>query len=131
MTPFWLIWLSPYRSPSPEVGLFNFSRTVSSHRHGPANSRSRLPSKGRRPQIETPQVLLWLLMLVSALMAGGATRIWNLAQATYASLPDAKLALTYQRDGTLTMVSADGVVLQKIGPGAHETTAYKNIPPVD
>lgn len=127
----WLIWLSPYRSPSPAAGSVNFSRTVSSRRQGAAQPRpgSNRWGWGWLPPSERPQILLWLLMLVSALGAGGLTRVWALAQTTYASLPDAKLALTYQRDGTLTMVSADGVVLQKIGPGAHETIAYKNIPP--
>ncbi len=131
MTRLRLIWLSLYSSPSPEVGPINFSRTVPSHRRGPANSRPRSPLGGRprRPQQNQPQVFLWLLMLVSALVAGGITRTYRLAQVTYDNLPDAKLALTYQRDGTLTMVSADGLVLQKIGPGAHETIIYKNIPP--
>lgn len=62
-------------------------------------------------------------------MAGGATRAYRVWQTTTANLPDPAKALTYQRDGTITMVSADGVILQKLGPASRETIAYEDIPP--
>jgi penicillin-binding protein 1A len=67
-------------------------------------------------------------LLAIALVTGGLTRTVRLIQTTYNSLPDANLALTYERDGTVTMLSADGVILQKLGPASHETIAYEDIP---
>jgi hypothetical protein len=53
----------------------------------------------------------------------------RVVQSTYASLTDAKLALTYQRDGTITMVSADGAILQKLGPASPRDPDLQSIPP--
>ena len=61
-------------------------------------------------------------------MAGGGTRAYRVIVATNAALPDPNAALTYQRDGTVTMVSADGVILQKLGPASRETITYDDIP---
>jgi penicillin-binding protein 1A len=49
-------------------------------------------------------------------------------QATNTELPDPTQALTYERNGTITMVSADDVILQKIGPASRETLPYDDIP---
>ncbi len=69
-----------------------------------------------------------MVMVVTALAAGGGTRTYRLVQATWAELPASEDALTYQRDGTITMISADGVILQKLGPASRETTRYDDLP---
>ncbi|PSR16250.1 penicillin-binding protein [filamentous cyanobacterium CCP3] len=72
--------------------------------------------------------LFWVVLLAGAGIAGGGTRAYRVIEATNAALPDANTALTYQRDGTVTMVSADGVILQKLGPASRETISYDDIP---
>ncbi|NJL45961.1 MAG: PBP1A family penicillin-binding protein, partial [Leptolyngbyaceae cyanobacterium SM2_3_12] len=115
-------------------GQINFSRTVPSRQKPPLRPQTRpqlprspLPPRSYRPLFFRP--LFWLTLLLSAGIAGGATRSYRVWQATVASLPDPAQALTYQRDGTITMVSADGVILQKLGPASRETIAYEDIPP--
>jgi penicillin-binding protein 1A len=68
------------------------------------------------------------VLLAGAGIAGGGTRAYRVFQTTNAALPDSTTALTYQRDGTVTMVSADGVILQKLGPASRETITYDAIP---
>lgn len=130
MMRFWLPWLSSYSGLEPEADHGDFSRTVPHRRPGQPNPKSQR-SRTQQPSLKPPdrsQRLLWLGLILTALTAGGVTRIVRVVQSTYASLPDAKLALTYQRDGTITMVSADGVILQKLGPASHETLSYDDIP---
>lgn len=134
MMRFWLTWLSSYSGLEPEVDHGNFSKTVPYRPAGqPEPKLPRSAARGQsRPSLKPPprsQRLLWLGLLLTALTAGGITRAVRVVQSTYASLPDAKFALTYQRDGTITMVSADGAILQKLGPASHETLTYKDIPP--
>lgn len=133
MMRFWLTWLPSYSGLEPEVDWGNFSRTAPYRPAGQPDPRSRRSHARRQsgPSLKSPHRsprFLWLGLLLTALTAGGITRAVRVVQSTYASLPDAKLALTYQRDGTITMVSADGVVLQKLGPASHETLSYDAIP---
>ncbi|PSN10846.1 penicillin-binding protein, partial [filamentous cyanobacterium CCT1] len=72
--------------------------------------------------------LFWIVLLAGAGIAGGGTRAYRVIVATNAALPNPTVALTYQRDGTVTMVSADGVILQKLGPASRETISYDDIP---
>ncbi|MBE9113230.1 PBP1A family penicillin-binding protein, partial [Nodosilinea sp. LEGE 07298] len=72
--------------------------------------------------------LFWIVLLAGAGIAGGGTRAYRVFEHTNATLPDPNAALTYQRDGTVTMVSADGVILQKLGPASRETITYDDIP---
>jgi penicillin-binding protein 1A len=135
----WLTWLSfsqgrALRSSKKRksgVNPVNFSRT--------APSRQRVVGSSALPQtqVEPPQrsyrplflrPLFWLILLAGAGIAGGGTRAYRVLQATNASLPDPAQALTYQRDGTVTMVSADGIILQKLGPASRETITYDDIP---
>jgi penicillin-binding protein 1A len=67
-------------------------------------------------------------MLAGAGIAGGVTRAYRVIETTNANLPDPNQALTYQRDGTITMTSADGVILQKLGPASRETITYDAMP---
>jgi penicillin-binding protein 1A len=80
----------------------------------------------RRPLYGRP--VFWLALLLSTGLAGGSTRIYRVWQATNAALPDPTQALTYERNGTITVVSADGAILQKMGPASRETTSYEDIP---
>jgi penicillin-binding protein 1A len=85
-----------------------------------------IPFRPRRPLYFRP--IFWLVLVLGAGLAGGVTRGYRIWQTTHANLPDPTQALTYERNGTVTMVSADGVILQKIGPASRETIAYDSIP---
>lgn len=91
----------------------------------PAGEKPELP-RSYRPLFLRP--LFWLVLLAGAGIAGGGTRAYRVIEATSANLPDPNQALTYQRDGTITMVSADGVILQKLGPATRETITYEAMP---
>ncbi|HEY9878279.1 MAG TPA: penicillin-binding protein 1A, partial [Leptolyngbyaceae cyanobacterium] len=88
--------------------------------------RSSSPPPPRRPVYARP--LFWLTLLLSAGLAGGATRGYRVWKSVEASVPDTAKALTYERGGTVTIKSADNVVLQKIGPAARETLKYEQLP---
>lgn len=92
---------------------------------GPAGEKPELPRR-YRPLFLRP--LFWTVLLAGAGIAGGVTRAYRVIEATSANLPDPNQALTYQRDGTITMVSADGVILQKLGPATRETINYEAMP---
>ncbi|WP_083887189.1 transglycosylase domain-containing protein [Nodosilinea nodulosa] len=143
----WLTWLSsPARKPSSsagrrasgrnaserkasEVSSTNFSGTTSSRQSiEPSNPSRERPTPPRRYRPLFLRPLFWVVLLTGAGIAGGGTRAYRILQATNAALPDSSAALTYQRDGTVTMVSADGVILQKIGPASRETITYDDIP---
>jgi penicillin-binding protein 1A len=123
----WLTWLS---FPSGRTGR---SRSSAQRAVQPA-SRDIAPQP--KPQVTPPRSyrplalrpLFWLVLLASAGIAGGGTRVYRVLQATSANLPDPTAALTFQRDGTVTMVSADGVILQKLGPATRETITYDALP---
>ncbi|MBW4482826.1 MAG: PBP1A family penicillin-binding protein [Tildeniella torsiva UHER 1998/13D] len=92
---------------------------------GPSGEKPELP-RSYRPLFLRP--LFWVVLLAGAGIAGGGTRAYRVIEATSANLPDPNQALTYQRDGTITMVSADGVILQKLGPATRETINYEAMP---
>ncbi|MBD1876335.1 PBP1A family penicillin-binding protein [Nodosilinea sp. FACHB-131] len=92
---------------------------------GPSGEKPELP-RSYRPLFLRP--LFWAVLLAGAGIAGGGTRAYRVIEATNANLPDPNQALTYQRDGTITMTSADGVILQKLGPATRETITYDAMP---
>jgi penicillin-binding protein 1A len=112
----------------------NGSRSATVRRRRPsslATSRTSQPQEPgalppRRPLYFRPA--FWLTLLLTAGLAGGSTRVYRVWQATNANLPDPTQALTYERNGTITVVSADGVILQKMGPASRETIDYDDIP---
>ena len=140
----WLTWLSlptkkssrvSGRTPSGRstsgASADNFSRTTASRRSvepssAPSREQPDPPPRHYRPLFLRP--LFWIVLLAGAGIAGGGTRAYRVFQTTNAALPDSTTALTYQRDGTVTMVSADGVILQKLGPASRETITYDDIP---
>jgi len=135
MSRFWLTWFSVMLSSTEETAGANrplFS-AVPRHRVYTPQKRgrkrvkpARQPIPPRRPLYFRP--IFWLVLVLGAGLAGGATRGYRIWQATNAELPDPTQALTYERNGTITMVSADGVILQKIGPASRETIVYEDIP---
>ncbi len=92
---------------------------------GPSSEKPEVPRR-YRPLFLRP--LFWAVLLAGAGIAGGSTRAYRVIEATNADLPDPNQALTYQRDGTITMTSADGVILQKLGPASRETITYEAMP---
>ena len=135
----WLTWLSfsqgrPSRSSrhrQPRVSSVDSAKNSPAWHRGVEYSAEpptpvEPPPRSYRPLFLRP--LFWLVLLAGAGIAGGGTRAYRVVQATSASLPDPAQALTYQRDGTVTMTSADGIILQKIGPASRETITYDAMP---
>ncbi|WP_225885276.1 transglycosylase domain-containing protein [Leptolyngbya sp. KIOST-1] len=140
----WLTWLSFPASKSSRSArrpsgrrktgggsTTDFSKTTASRRslesEAIAADQPAPPSPRRyRPLFLRP--VFWLVLLAGAGIAGGGTRAYRIIETTNANLPDSATALTYQRDGTVTMISADGVILQKLGPATRETITYGDIP---
>ncbi|MBD0270092.1 MAG: transglycosylase domain-containing protein, partial [Cyanobacteria bacterium Co-bin8] len=133
MTRFLKPWWGIPVSDSPVA--VDYSRTAdrdSTPGHNPAAARRRrrrkqAPSPHPRPPLQR-RPLFWLALLVSAGVAGGITRGYRVWDSVYTSLPDTSKALTFERSGTITLRSADGAILQKIGPAAQETLTYEDLP---
>ncbi|WOD38277.1 penicillin-binding protein 1A [Nodosilinea sp. E11] len=144
----WLSWLSfPQGKSSRSSGRrsagatpVNASRATTPRKLGPRRSKTDssepAPLSTQDEESSTPRryrplflrPLFWVIVLAGAGIAGGGTRVYRVLQVTNDSLPDPTTALIYQRDGTVTMVSADGVILQKLGPATRETITYDAIP---
>ena len=131
---FWLTWFGMFSSSSGAATAddnTSFSAVPRHRVYAPSSGDKRRrgaanPIPPRRPLYFRP--IFWLVLALSAGLAGGATRSCRVWQTTQAELPDPTQALTYERNGTVTMVSADGVILQKIGPASRETLAYEDMP---
>lgn len=72
--------------------------------------------------------VFWSVVLLSAGVAGSATRLYRVWATTEANLPDVSNALTFERKGTITIKAMDGQVLQKLGPATQEYLTYDEIP---
>ena len=72
----------------------------------------------------------WILLLVSAGIAGPSARLYRLYAELQDNFPDVSKALNYERSGTITLKADDGTVLQKVGPTAQESLTYDEIPEV-
>lgn len=96
---------------------------------GAARDRSdrQLPPH-RRPLHYRP--LFWIVLTIGALGATGLSRGYRIYRATEADLPPVANLKTYERQGTITIKSADGVILQKIGPATRQKVSYDEIPDV-
>lgn len=133
MSRFWLTWMGVLHSNSGVAADHSpFFSAVPRHRvYSPYDKARRRKTVSNPPPPRRPlyfRLIFWLVLILGAGLAGGATRGYRIWQATTAALPDPTQALTYERNGTITMVSADGVILQKLGPASRETIAYDNIP---
>ncbi len=71
-----------------------------------------------------------LLVAAFALTAGGVTALGvnTLVKGMDSLLPDARRISTFNRPGTVTILSADGEVLQKLGPATREKVASGQMP---
>ena len=71
-----------------------------------------------------------LLVVAFAAAAGGATALGvnTLVKAVDSLLPDARRISSFNRPGTVTILSADGEVLQKLGPATREKVASGQMP---
>ncbi|CAK6699504.1 PBP1A family penicillin-binding protein [Synechococcus sp. CBW1107] len=71
-----------------------------------------------------------LLVVAFAAAAGGATALGvnTLVKAVDSLLPDARRISTFNRPGTVTILSADGEVLQKLGPATRDKVASGQMP---
>ncbi len=71
-----------------------------------------------------------LLVAAFALAAGSATALGVnlLVKGVDSLLPDARRISTFNRPGTVTILSADGEVLQKLGPATREKVASGQMP---
>jgi penicillin-binding protein 1A len=63
---------------------------------------------------------VWVLLSLTATAGGGAIASYNLVKEYESELPDTSEVLTFVRDGTLTIKSADGTILQQLGPATRE-----------
>lgn len=68
------------------------------------------------------------MVALGALSTTGLTRGYRIWQTTEADLPAISNLKTFERQGTITLKSADDVVLQKIGPATRQKLAYEEMP---
>ncbi|MEL6353610.1 MAG: PBP1A family penicillin-binding protein [Cyanobacteria bacterium J06627_28] len=76
------------------------------------------------------RVTFWLLLLLGAGVAGPSVRLYQLYSDLQETVPDVAKALTYERNGTITLKAQDGKILQKVGPTAQEKLDFDEIPDV-
>ncbi|RZM75308.1 PBP1A family penicillin-binding protein [Leptolyngbya iicbica LK] len=72
--------------------------------------------------------MFWLVLVAGAISATGVSRAHRIWQTTEADLPAVTDLETFERQGTITITSADGVILQKIGPATRQKIEYDDIP---
>lgn len=72
--------------------------------------------------------VFWGTLALAATAGMAGARGYRLWQVSVDNLPETSAILTYQRNGTMTIKSADGVILQKVGPASRETIQYANLP---
>ncbi|MEC4986809.1 MAG: PBP1A family penicillin-binding protein, partial [Oscillatoria sp. PMC 1076.18] len=83
----------------------------------------------REPRSLHRRYWFWLSLVAGVGVSGGAIALGVLAWKLENSVPKTYAeVLTYAREGTLTIKSADGAVLQEIGAVTHEKLAIDEIP---
>ncbi|MEM6835257.1 MAG: PBP1A family penicillin-binding protein [Cyanobacteria bacterium P01_C01_bin.120] len=80
----------------------------------------------RRPLHLRP--LFWVALTVGAMGATGISRGYRIWRTTEANLPAVTDLQTFERQGTITIKSADNVILQKVGPATRQKLTYDDIP---
>jgi penicillin-binding protein 1A len=90
----------------------------------PASSQSPDPKPGKDRRRWWPWVGVGAIALGSVIGIDAGRRY------LIRQLPDAQEVYTFLRPGTLTILSADGYVLQKIGPATREKLRLQQIPPL-
>jgi membrane peptidoglycan carboxypeptidase len=97
----------------------------------PETRQETVPPRDRYPNYRRPlyyRPLFWLVLLAGAMGATGISRGYRIWQATEASLPPVANLKTFERQGTITIKSADNAILQKIGPATRQKVTYDEIP---
>lgn len=97
-----------------------------SERNGAQGIKERRRPPYRRPLHLRP--FFWFTLISAATASAAAARGYHLWQVTADNLPETSATLTYQREGTMTIKSADGVILQKLGPASRDTIEYDRLP---
>ncbi|NEQ97855.1 MAG: PBP1A family penicillin-binding protein [Cyanothece sp. SIO2G6] len=72
---------------------------------------------------------VWAFLGLSSLTGGTAWTAWQSLKVAQANLPETDAVLTFVRGGSITIVSSDDYVLQRMGPGSREKLAFEDIPP--
>ena len=88
----------------------------------------RRPSQHLRATPAYKRPTFWIMLLIGAGIAGPSARLYRLYAELQNDFPDVSRAVHYERSGTITLQSADGKVLQKVGPTAQEKLAFDEIP---
>jgi len=76
--------------------------------------------------------LHWFLLAGSAAAVGCGVALGQgaLVEAIDATLPDARGIASFNRPGTITLLSSDGQVIQKLGPATREKVSPGKMPPL-
>ncbi|MEO1144904.1 MAG: penicillin-binding protein 1A [Cyanobacteria bacterium J06638_22] len=85
----------------------------------------------RRPRSLRPLYQSWVSWTVLATIFGTTGVIgasYHTIQQMRSDLPEPEDALTYTRDGTLTIEAVDSTILQQIGPATRESLDWDDIP---
>ncbi|WP_320664055.1 PBP1A family penicillin-binding protein [Prochlorococcus sp. MIT 1223] len=74
--------------------------------------------------------LRWFLIASSSIILGSVVAISekSIIQRIDATLAEAKKVLTFSRPGTITLLSTNGIVIQKLGHVTREKINFENIP---
>lgn len=70
----------------------------------------------------------WVVMAALAGAGGFGMAAFDTVRQVQSELPDPEDALTYTRDGSMTIKAADGTVLQQLGPATREALSLDQIP---
>lgn len=71
----------------------------------------------------------WVLLGAGASLGGGAITAYQTVQSIERGLPNTGDVFTYVRNGTLTLRSSDGSILQQLGPATRQKLTLDQIPP--
>jgi penicillin-binding protein 1A len=71
---------------------------------------------------------IWVILGLGASAGGAVIAVHQALQSIEQGLPNTKTALTYARNGTLTIRASDGTVLQQIGPATRQKLTLDQIP---
>lgn len=114
-------------SSGPTYGLGLPLNNPSGTRGGSIARRDRALAVAKPPY---KKPVFWILLLVGAGIAGPSVRFYRMWSDLNEAVPDVTKALTYERNGTITVKADNGEVLQKVGPTSQENLSYDEIPEV-
>jgi len=98
----------------------------------PRISSQGTPPSSPPPTSRPPLYYNWAAWTLMTFLAGGsglAAASFHAIREIQASLPEPQAALTFVRDGTLTIKGADGTILQQLGPATRTSLSVDDMPP--